>query len=189
MTRLHRSRLLSFDSYLEGELQSPVRHEYLAGQVYAMAGAGERHNRIALNLAFQLRSTARGGPCGVFIADMKVRVDSHDVCYYPDVMLVCDAADDDEYVKRRPCFIAEVLSPTTEATDRREKWLAYRDLSSLQYYLLVSSDRRQIELYVRNALDEWEITRLEPEQTLTIECDGYEGFLSLEQAYEDVFQS
>jgi Uma2 family endonuclease len=186
MTGLHKPHLLGFEAYLAGELRSPVRHEYLAGQVYAMAGAGERHNRIALNLAFKLRRTARGGPCGVFIADMKVRVDAHDVCYYPDVMVICDPADDDEYVKRRPCLIAEVLSPTTEATDRPEKWLAYRDLPSLRYYLLVGSDRRQIELYARNALNEWETAELETGGTLEIQCGDYSSALSLEQTYEDV---
>lgn len=118
MTRLHKSRLLSFDGYLLDELQSSVRHEYLAGQIYAIAGAGERHNRIALNLAFQLRSTARGGPCGVFIADMKLRIDNHDVCYYPDVMLICDPTDNDEYVKHRPCLIDDRGTLSYDRGDR-----------------------------------------------------------------------
>ena len=122
---------LTPDEYLEGEVHAVVRHEYVDGEVYAIAGAGEQHNRIALNIAFQLRSSARGGQCGVFMSDMKLRINSGERFYYPDVMLVCHGTDDNTHYKESPCLIAEVLSPSTEATDRREKWLAYKDINSL----------------------------------------------------------
>jgi Uma2 family endonuclease len=76
------------------EADSQLKHEYVDGQVYAMAEAGERHNRIAGNAFFQFRSAARGSPCGVFIADMKLRVAEQNSFYYPDVMLTCQADDD-----------------------------------------------------------------------------------------------
>ena len=87
------SRPVDIDAYLQGELSSDIRHEYVAGQVFAMAGAGEAHNRIAGNLFFHLRSATRGTPCGVFISGMKVRVKAHEAFYYPDVLLTCDPDD------------------------------------------------------------------------------------------------
>jgi len=83
---------IDVDEYLVGEQQSDIRHEYIAGQVFAMAGASETHNRLSLNLAFHLRAGARGTPCGVFIGDMKVRVAAHDAFYYPDVLQTCASA-------------------------------------------------------------------------------------------------
>jgi Uma2 family endonuclease len=186
MSCLQPQTFLSLEAYLQSELSSPVRHEYLAGQVFAMAGAGERHNRIALNLAVGLRMAARGGPCGVFLSDMKLRVESYDACYYPDVMLVCDPHDPDEYLKHKPCLLAEVLSPSTEATDRREKGRAYRSLPGLRYYLLVASDRPRVEYWQRTAAGDWEAAELEPGETLRVDCGGYRAALTLEQIYEDL---
>ncbi|HYN79752.1 MAG TPA: Uma2 family endonuclease, partial [Lamprocystis sp. (in: g-proteobacteria)] len=136
---------ISVEEYLQGEPASPIRHEYIAGQVFAMAGAGEAHNRIAGNLFFHLRAATRGTPCGVFINDMKVRVTTHDAFYYPDVLLTCDPRDRESLYKEAPCLIAEVLSPSTEVIDRREKLIAYRTLEALRYYLLVAQDRRRVE--------------------------------------------
>ena len=186
MSSLRKSDHLTLEEYVKGELYSEVRHEYVAGQVYAMAGAGERHNRIALNVAFQLRASARGGPCGVFMSDMKVRVDSMDVCYYPDVTLVCDPSDNHEYLKRSPDLILEVLSASTEATDRREKWLAYRKIPSLRYYLLADSRKKQVEYFTRNTAGEWETATLDLGEVLHIAHDTYRCELTLGVIYEDV---
>ncbi|TXH77407.1 MAG: Uma2 family endonuclease, partial [Thiothrix sp.] len=131
--------LLSPEEYLAGEALAEFRHEYVAGEVYAMAGASERHNRITLNIAFQLRAKARGSQCGVFMNDMKLRIQQGERFYYPDVMLGCSQEDSHEFYKDKPCLIAEVLSPSTETTDRREKWLAYAQIPSLHYYLLVET--------------------------------------------------
>ena len=90
---------ISADDYLHVEKVAKVKHEYLDGRIYAMAGASERHNRIAVNIAFQLRGAARGKSCGVFISDMKVRERGSNIFYYPDVMLVCDPEDDHPYYK------------------------------------------------------------------------------------------
>jgi Uma2 family endonuclease len=177
---------ISVQDYLQGERQSLIRHEYLAGQVYAMAGASERHNRIALNLAFQLRAAARGGGCGVFMSDMKIRVRQGERFYYPDVALVCDEQDQAEYYKDYPCLIAEVLSTTTEAADRREKWLAYQAIPSLKYYLLISASTPQVEFYQRNAEGNWLLGRLEAGEVLPVECPSYFAELRIEELYEDV---
>lgn len=174
------------DEYLAGEQNSDIRHEYLAGQVFAMAGAGEKHNRIAGNLFFHLRAAARGKPCGVFISDMKLRVVQNDAYYYPDVMVTCDPNDSESLYKRSPCLVVEVLSPSTEAIDRREKLMAYRGLPSLRYYLLVSQETRQVECYARDVEQRWLMTVCENEGALEFLCDDFKANFSLDDVYEDV---
>ena len=144
----------SVAEYLASEKDSPVRHEYVDGQMYAMAGASDRHNRIALNLASRLNDHLNGGPCEVFIADMKVTVDPL-VYYYPDVVVTCDPLGGDPYVRTQPHLIIEVVSPSTERIDRHEKLFAYRRVSSVQEYVLVLQDRMQVEVYRRQSEDEW----------------------------------
>ena len=176
---------ISVDDYLRGEQESTIRHEYIAGQVYAMFGAGESHNRIAGNLFFHLRAATRGTPCGVFISDMKVRVAAHETFYYPDVVLTCDPTDREPLYKTAPCLIAEVLSPSTEVTDRREKLLAYRSLPSLSYYLLLAQDRQLVEVYRREADGGW-LHEIKDGGVLTFICGGLDLRVTLADLYEDV---
>lgn len=175
---------LSADDYLSGELKSDIRHEYIDGEVYAMAGAGEAHNLIAGNVFSRLRGLMRGGPCRVFISDMKVRVAAWNAFYYPDVLVVCDAADTQPYFKESPCLIVEVLSTSTEAIDRREKLLAYRTLASLREYVLIAQDKRQVEVHRRDEDGAWRLETLEEGDPLHLECVG--AVLSLDEVYEDV---
>jgi len=181
---------LSAEEYLDGEERAETRHEYVTGEVYAMAGAGENHNRIAGNVFFQLRSKARGGRCGVFMSDMKLRIENGERFYYPDVMLVCNENDDHSHYKDAPCLIAEVLSPSTEAVDRREKWLAYSELDSLRYYLLISADRKHVDYYQRDEEGAWQVSALSSMDTILVQCeDGTSRFsagLCLDDIYEDV---
>lgn len=177
---------ISVEEYLDGEQRSETRYEYIGGQVYAMAGAGEKHNRIAGNFFFHLRAAARGKPCGVFISDMKVRVKSRDAFYYPDVMVACNPQDTASLYKEAPCLIVEVLSPATETTDRREKLLAYRTLESLRYYLLVAQDARRIEVYQRNGNGQWLYQVVEETGSIAVDCGEIAVSLSLDEVYEDV---
>lgn len=142
---------LSVEEYLAGELDSRDRHEYLGGVVYAMAGASEDHNSICLNLAFALRTQLRGQPCKVNMADVKLRlaISEEDVFYYPDVMFACDSRDTDPYFKRFPKVLIEVLSPQTEQTDRREKFLSYIQIPTLEEYVLVAQDRTEVTVFRR----------------------------------------
>ena len=176
---------LAVDEYLRGEQDSPIRHEYVAGQTHAMAGADLAHNRISLNLAFHLRAATRGTPCAVFISDMKVRVTACEAFYYPDVMLSCEPGYRDSLYQTAPCLIAEVLSPSTEAIDRREKLIAYRTLPSLRYYLLVAQDRHWVEVYTRQADGGWRHTA-HADGALTFDCGGLTPGLTLADLYEDV---
>lgn len=173
------------ENYLEGEQHSPIKHEYIAGQVFAMAGASEAHVTISLNLAALLRAHVRGGPCRVYMADMKVRVETADAFYYPDVFVTCDAGDAQEtYFKRAPTLIIEVLSPSTAAFDRGEKFAHYRQIATLHEYVLIDSERRAIDLFRRDADGQWAFIPLEPERTLELaSVDLSASFASI---YEDV---
>lgn len=140
---------LSFEEYLEVEKSSSVKHEFVDGQLFMMAGASDRHNRLAGRLYAQLLS-AEAASCRTFIADMKVQTPDG-TGYYPDLLLTCDESDDDAYVKRKPCLVIEVLSSSIEAVDRGEKLHRYRTFESLKGYALVSQDVERLELAV-NAL-------------------------------------
>ncbi len=175
---------LTAEDYLSGELTRELRHEYVDGEVYAMAGAGEAHNLIALNVASFLRSHARGGPCRVFISDMKLHVVTWKAFYYPDVMVVCDPNDAQSLYKQHPSLVVEVLSPSAESIDRREKMLAYRTLPSLREYLLIAQDKPQLELYRRADDGDWILA--EHAQAGAVQLASVNASLALDVVYEDV---
>ena len=160
---------ITVEDYLTGELRSETRHEYLGGMVYAMAGTSEEHNFIATNLLAALHAHLRGKPCRVFIVEMKVRlrISHDDVFYYPDLMVACDARDTDRYFKRYPRVLIEVLSPDTERTDRREKFLSYTGIETLEEYVLVAQDRREVTVFRRSRQWQPEILT-QPEQSLAL---------------------
>ncbi len=134
---------ISPDEYLEGERSAEERHEYVDGHVYSMAGASDDHNRIVLNLSSELRVALRGKRCEPFATDMKVKIPPAfaEVFYYPDVLVACDPTDNARYFRERPTVIIEVISPETERTDRREKAIAYRQISTVEAYVLVEQER------------------------------------------------
>lgn len=185
MSQAHAHSPLEEADYLRQEDAAAGKHELVDGEVYAMAGASERHNRIALNIAFHLRSATRGKICRAFMADMKLRLAGGTTYYYPDAMLVCDAADDHPIYKQLPCFIAEVLSPATASIDVREKLAAYRHITSLRYYLLVDSERLWAKVFFRDARDAWFEQELSPEDQLDVTCGDARLTLSLDDLYED----
>ncbi len=141
---------ISEDDYLCGEQESGIRHEYINGIVYAMAGASDKHNLIALN-ASSLLQTQLPDHCEVFMADMKLRMEiqGETIFYYPDVLVSCAENDRAAYYREQPCLIIEVLSKSTRRQDRFEKLLAYKDLSSLQEYLLLEQEYLAATLFRR----------------------------------------
>lgn len=165
---------VSEDAYLEQEAASPIRHEYLAGAVYAMTGGTLRHNVIAGNLFALLRAHLRGTPCRVFMSDAKLRVAKQHAYYYPDLMVSCTAAlqtlTGSEVIVDAPVLAVEVTSPSSEGTDRREKLLAYRTLPSLKEYVLIAQDRAEIEIHTRLSDTSWEITSLTPGDPVILSC-------------------
>ena len=158
MSQRRPKRYVSVAEYLAGELESALRHEYVQGEVYAFAGASDRHNRIALNIASRLNAHLESDSCEVFMSNMKVRV-SADVFYYPDVVVTCDPPGGDAYFRAAPRLIVEVISPTTERLDRHEKMLAYKGVRSLQEYVLVMQDAMMVEIHRRRE-KQWKVETL-----------------------------
>ena len=179
---------ISIEDYLEGEQHTDTKHEYLAGQVVAMGGASDKHGLIAGSLYAALLPAARRKGCQLFIADMKVCVnhDSDSYFYYPDLLLSCQPDDrESAYYRRHPCLLVEVLSPSTERIDSREKLLAYRLLPSLREYLLLRQDRVQADVYQRGDEGRWEHhTFTQPDDVLALRC--LDAAVSLRDVYADV---
>ena len=153
------SLYVSPEDYLAGEKVSPIKHEYRDGRIYAMVGAKNPHVMIAINLATLLRNHLRGTGRFPFASDTKVRIETSNSFYYPDIAVSCDEGDTNslEDFIRFPVLIIEVLSPSTEAFDRGEKFADYRALDSLQEYVLIAQDRISVECYRRNAQGRWEL--------------------------------
>ena len=150
MTRQARLQRISAEDYLAGEECSDIRHEYVAGQVFAMVGGTLGHNQVAMNLTFLLRNHLQGTSCSVYMSDVKVRIEAADAFYYPDVVVSCEPTDPKDLFLTDPVLVIEVLSSSTENIDRREKMLNYQKLPNLKEYVLVSSVSRQVEVYRRN---------------------------------------
>lgn len=145
---------ISVEDYLQGEETSPVRYEYLYGEVWAMAGTSKNHNRIAGNLFNLLSSHLSDGDCEAFIENIKVRV-SEDVFYYPDVIVTCEGESRNEYFSEGPKLIIEVISPSTEKIDRREKLVAYQKMPSVHEIVLVDQQKIAIEVHRRQPDGRW----------------------------------
>jgi len=148
-------------AYLEMERGSPIKHEYIAGHVYAMAGGTRRHSRISVNVTtlFDLLLRDSGGPCQVFNSDMKVRVDARNYTY-PDASVSCDprdTADDEPSFISYPSLIVEVLSDdSTTGYDRGDKFnLLYQRIDALREYVLVETRKVAVEVYRRGAGETW----------------------------------
>ncbi|MFN5990737.1 MAG: Uma2 family endonuclease [Dolichospermum sp.] len=179
----------SVEEYLELEQTSDIRHEYFAGEVFAMAGGSKEHNIISGNVYSRLRSRLRGSSCNVFMSDMKVRInlanENQTIFYYPDVIVSCDTEDQDRYFLNYPCLIIEVLSPSTETIDRREKLLNYRSLASLKEYVLISQDEVKVEVYRQDEKRNWTIqTLINRDDKLHLDSVGL--ILEMTDIYEDV---
>lgn len=178
---------ISVEDYLTSEKDGEVRHEYVAGHVYAMTGAGARHGLLVTALTLLLGPSARERGCQLFTSDMKVRIRQagEEAFYYPDLLLACEPDDRAEYYREKPCLLSEVLSDTTERIDRREKLYAYTSgLPSLREYLLVAQDRRQVDIYRRTETD-W-MHETVTEGALRLDCLDMD--LVLDSIYEDIEQ-
>ena len=148
----------------------------------ASARSSSRHSRISGNIGRHLGNAAVGGPCRIHQNDLKLRID--DVFYYPDVMVACASEPEDQYYEDEPCLVVEVISPSTETTDRREKLAAYKRVASIKTYLIVDQERKRVERHFRDDEGVWQRADLLDEGRFPIPCP--ETSLSLAQIYEDL---
>jgi Uma2 family endonuclease len=178
-----RAGFVGIEDYLAFENASPTRHEYVAGQVYAMTGTTARHNQIVLNISGRLRAVTAGGPCKTYVIDLKVRA-GRDRVYYPDAVVVCTPHSGDTLMFNEPCLIVEVTSRSTRRIDHGEKLDAYLGLPSLRGYLVAEHDRRRVTLYMRDATGEWNREEAVATGRLAIPCP--ETVLSVDDIYAGV---
>jgi Uma2 family endonuclease len=148
MALKHQQNTLSEEDYLAGELASEVKHEYIDGQVYAMAGVSKNHDRITLNMARHFGNRLENTPCDVFSSDVKVKAAGN--FFYPDVMVVCDDQTGHDYYSESPAILVEVLSKSTRKIDQTLKRQAYQSLPSLQEYVLIEQDFVDVEVCRRD---------------------------------------
>jgi Uma2 family endonuclease len=185
MQALKEWELISVEDYLAGEQASEARHEYIGGVVYAMAGGSKIHNRLSLVLAARLQTHLHDKPCQVFMADLKVllTIAREEIFYYPDIAVACDPRDTAPLFLRFPKVLIEVLSPDTERIDRREKFLSYTQIETLEEYVLVAQDRMEVTVFRR--ADHWrpEVVR-QPDQELRLSSLDFS--LPLRELYEGV---
>ncbi|HAX78943.1 MAG TPA: hypothetical protein DCY88_24730 [Cyanobacteria bacterium UBA11372] len=176
---------ISPEEYLAGEEISPIKHEYIRGEVYAMAGANDAHVTIAGNIFALLRNHLRGSGCRVFISDMKASIETADIFYYPDVMVTCDERDRaTPNFKKYPCLIVEVLSQSTEAFDRGDKFADYQQIETLQEYVVISQKRQRVECFRRNAEGFWVLHTYN--QGSEVHLASVNFHISIDALYEDV---
>ncbi|MEO1340440.1 MAG: Uma2 family endonuclease [Cyanobacteria bacterium J06635_13] len=148
--------LITSEEYLQLEAASDIKHEYIDGKVYDMAGATDTHVTIAGNIFALLLSHLRGSGCRVYISDMKVKIEQKNRFFYPDVLVSCETQDrDSSTFKQFPRLIIEVLSDSTEAFDRGDKFADYQSLPSLQEYVLINTKKARIECFRRTAEGLW----------------------------------
>lgn len=138
----------SFEDYLAAELVSDMKHEYIDGQIYAMTGGSLNHERIALNMATELRNHLRGKPCEAFGSNVKIKTDRH--VFYPDAMVVCNQNYPSEYYTDSPVLVVEVLSKSTRRLDETVKRRVYQSIPSLLEFVLIEQDIVDVEVCRRS---------------------------------------
>lgn len=177
--------LMTEEAYLEFEDKAEVRHEYINGAVYAMSGASRAHNQITFRLATGLSNRLRGGPCEVFLLDLKLKLElaSDRIFYYPDVMVACRKEEWSKIFIRRPTVVAEVLSPSTQHIDRREKALNYFRETSVAEYLLLSQEEPRAVIHRRG--ERWELESVEGVGAI-LELRSLGVTIPLEEVYDGV---
>ena len=178
---------LTPEQYLEIEEKAEYKSEYYQGEMFAMAGARRAHNLVGGNVFYQLRHQLRQGTCEVYQSDMRVRVSATGLYTYPDVVVACSPQflDEQQSTLLNPSLIVEVLSPSTEAYDRGEKFKHYRSIETLREYLLVASESVDVELRTRQPDGRWILTSADRlEDTLDLQSIGCR--LSLADLYEKV---
>lgn len=162
---------LPYQDYVAAEAISLEKHEFLRGEVFAMAGGTPEHGRLAASMIGELRAVLRSHPCAVFSSDVRVRVEATDLSTYPDASVVCgqlQTAAADAQAVVNPVLLVEVLSDSTEAHDRGEKFAHYRRIPSLREYVLVSQRQKRIEVFRKKDDGEWSLAEAGADERLRV---------------------
>ena len=175
-----KQQFISEAEYLAGEKIADIKHEYIDGEVFAMAGASASHNRISLNVARKFGNHLEGKPCQPYISDMKVKVGTK--YFYPDVLVDCSGLNDDSHVTQSPTLIVEVLSKSTRRTDETIKRIAYTQINTLLEYVLIEQDFVDIEVIRRR--NGWQSEHFYLGDSVTFEAIGLT--LTVEDVYARV---
>lgn len=182
-------RYFTPEEYLALEERAEYKSQYVAGEIFAMSGAQSPHVFIETNLIGELRNRLRGRACNIFTSNMRVRAQRSDLYTYPDVAALCGKPEFDFSSKpeslTNPQSIFEVLSPSTEAFDRGDKFARYRRVESLVDYVLVASDLMRIEHYVRQDSNSWALTEYDRPTDL-LHLRGIDCQLPLEEIYYQI---
>jgi Uma2 family endonuclease len=171
---------ISEEDYLEGEKITELKHEYVDGHIYAMAGAHSNHNSLALNISSEFKNHLKGKPCRAYMSDMKVRLNNGSKYYYPDVLVNCPPVNG--YFTETPRLIVEVLSNSTRRIDETEKRRAYMQIETLEEYVLIAQDFVQIEVIRKS--DDWKAVKYFLGDEVTFTSIGLT--LSVEAIYDGV---
>lgn len=175
---------ISAKEYLEGEKISPAKHEFVEGEVYAMAGASDNHNLLAGEIYAMLLNKLRTSPCQPFFGDIRVQV-TKNVYYYPDVLVSCEENAPDPYFRNQPILIVEITSPSTENIDRREKLLFYQHMPSVREYVVIDQHQMNVEVHRRQPNGGW-ITYYFNEMSDVVELASVELTIPLPELYRRV---
>lgn len=175
--RVAKTAFISEADYLAGEKIAETKHEYIDGEVFAMAGASASHNRISLNVARKFGNHLEDKPCQPYMSDMKVKVGTK--YFYPDVLVDCSGLADDSHVTEKPTLIVEVLSKSTRRMDETTKRIAYTQIDSLLEYVLIEQDFVDIEIIRRRT--GWQSERFYLGDSLTFES------IALTLTVEDIY--
>lgn len=166
---------MTYAEYLAAEAKSEVRHEYLNGEVWEMAGGTPEHSALAAAVIREIGASLRGKPCRTFTSDLRVRILDTGLSTYPDVSVVCgqlETAPEDKDAITNPVVLVEVLSEATEAYDRGAKWAHYRRIPSLREYVLVSQAEALVEVYRRAESGRWELLEARSGETIELASLG-----------------
>ena len=176
------------NEYLVNERKSEIKHEFLDGVVFAMAGASKKHNQISSNLVRIIGNQILNKPCSVYASDMRVKSEATNKYSYPDIVVSCENEnfeDEEEDSLLNPLIIIEILSDSTEAYDRGDKFFHYRQIDSFVEYVLVSQKNQHIERFIRQADNTWLYSEFKT-ATDTVELSAISCHLLLNDMYDKV---
>ena len=188
MTQALEQRTYTPEEYLELEVASETRNEYRNGAIISMTGGTPDHNDIASNLVVALKLALRSKPYRVFITDQRLWIGDRNLYTYPDVMVVAKPLQFKEGrtdTLVNPCFIAEVLSKSTQDYDRGEKFVAYRTINNFQEYLLIDQYRIHVEHYVKTATNQWLLSEYD-DPNVTLSFSVFEFQIQIADLYENI---